>query len=158
MVKILKPGYLRKDMNMFKSVKAKTVEQYLDMVPADRKELFEFLHEFIQKTAPVLKPHFAYNMIGYGSFPYRNSKKEPIEWPVISLANQKNYISLYVCAVDHGTYVAEKFGKELGKVDVGKSCIRIKKREDLDLPTLKKVIQFAAKNPGLEGVGASKKK
>ncbi len=141
-------------MNMFKSTTAKTVAQYLEAVPADRKELIEFLHEFIQKAAPTLKPHFASNMLGYGSFPYRNAKKQPIEWPVIALANQKNYVSLYVCAVDKGTYVAEKFASDLGKASVGKSCIRFKKLEEIHLPTLKKVIQFAAKHPGFEGIGA----
>lgn len=142
---------------MFKATKAKTVAQYLAAVPADRKEVIDFLHAFIQKTAPKLKPYFAYNMIGYGAFPWRNYKNENIEWPIVSLANQKNYVSLYVCAVDKGTYVAEKFAKELGKVSVGKSCIRLKKLEDIHLPTLKKVIQFAEKFPGLAGVGASKK-
>jgi len=144
-------------MNMFKSTKAKTVAQYLAAVPAERKELIEFLHVFIQKSAPKLKPHFASNMIGYGSFPWRNYKHEMIEWPVISLANQKNYVSIYVCAVDNGRYIAEKYAKELGKVSVGKSCIRFKKREDINLPMLKKVIMLAAKNPGFEGIGAQKK-
>ncbi len=139
-------------MNMFKSVKTKTVKEYLAAVPADRKELMEFLHAFIQKTAPSLKSHFAYNMLGYGAFPYKNYKKEDIEWPVISLANQKGYVSLYVCAVNQGGYVAEQFAKELGNVSVGKSCIRIKKLENIHLPTLKKVILFAAKHPGLSGL------
>jgi uncharacterized protein YdhG (YjbR/CyaY superfamily) len=143
-------------MNMFKSVKAKTVAQYLAAVPADRKEMIEFLHAFIQKTAPKLKPHFAYNMLGYGAFPYQNYKKELIEWPVISLANQKNYVSVYVCSIHDGKYLAEMYAKELGKVSVGKSCIRFKRLEDIHLPTLKKVIQLAAKSPGLVGVGASK--
>lgn len=66
-------------MNMFKSVAAKTVAQYLAAIPSERKELFEFLHAFIQKSAPSLKPHFASNMLGYGSFPYTNYKKELIE-------------------------------------------------------------------------------
>jgi len=139
---------------MFKPTKAKSVESYLASIPKERKELMLFLHNFIKKTAPKLKPHFAYNMLGYGSFPYLNYKKEKINWPVVALANQKNYISLYVCALDKGVYIAEKFKNELGKVSVGKSCIRFKKLEDLNLPTLKKVLIFAAKNPGLKGVGA----
>jgi uncharacterized protein YdhG (YjbR/CyaY superfamily) len=140
-------------MNMFKSVKAKTVAQYLAAVPADRKELVTFLHKFIQKAAPKLKPHFAYNMLGYGSFPYKSSyQKETLEWPVISLANQKNYISIYVCAVNKGKYLAETYAKELGKVSVGKSCIRFKKIEDVHLPTLKKIITLAAKQPGFSGL------
>ncbi|MCA9389453.1 MAG: DUF1801 domain-containing protein, partial [Candidatus Magasanikbacteria bacterium] len=108
----------------------------------------DFLHEFIQKSVPKLKPHFAYNMLGYGSFPYVNYKKEQILWPTIAMANQKNYISIYVCAIDGKEYLAEKFKDDLGKVSVGKSCIRFKKLEDLHLPTLKKVLQLAAKSPG----------
>jgi len=145
-------------MNMFKSVKTKNIQEYLAAVPAERQEMVNFLHDFIQKAAPSLKPHFAYNMLGYGSFPYKNYKKEMIEWPIVALANQKNYVSVYVCAVDKGKYIAEKYKKELGKVSVGKSCIRIKKLEDVNLPVLKKVIQAAAKNPGLVGVGEQRKK
>ena len=140
-------------MNMFKSSKANTVEEYLDQVPSERKEIIDYLHKFIQKTAPSLKPHFAYNMLGYGSFPYKNYKKEDIVWPTIALANQKNYISLYVCSVQDGKYIAETHKDELGKVSVGKSCIRFKKLEDLNLKSLEEVIRLAEKNPGLDGAG-----
>ncbi len=145
-------------MNMFKPVKAKTVEEYLKAVPPERTETMQFLHNFIQETVPTLKSHFAYNMLGYGSFKYKNYKKEIINWPVISLASQKNYISLYVCAVENGEYLAEKNKAALGKVSVGKSCIRFKKLEDLDLDGLKKVLKMADQSPGLVGVGASASK
>lgn len=139
---------------MFKAVKATSVKEYLDMLPKERQEPILFLHKFIQKVAPKLKPHFAYNMLGYGSFPYRNYKHEPITWPVVSLASQKNYISLYVCAMDKDRYIAETYKTELGKVSVGKSCIRFKKIEDLNLKTLEKVLKLAQKSPGL--IGAEK--
>jgi hypothetical protein len=93
-------------------------------------------------------------MLGYGNFKYKNYKGEVIDWPTVALANQKNYISLYVCAVDNGQYIAEMYKDKLGKVSVGKSCIRFKKIEDLNLETLKKVIKLAEKSPGLIGVGA----
>ncbi len=134
---------------MFKPTKAKSVKEYMQALPPERREAIEFLHALIQKTTPSLKPHFAYNMLGYGSFPYKNYKKEMITWPVIALASQKNYISLYVCAVVNGAYIAEKHKKELGKVSVGKSCIRFRTIEDLNLVTLKKVLKEAEKNPGL---------
>lgn len=138
-------------MNMFKSVKATTVEEYLAQVPAERQDIINFLHQFIQKAAPSLKPHFAYNMLGYGSFPYKNYKKEDITWPVVSLANQKNYVSVYVCAVKDGKYIAEQNAARLGKVSVGKSCIRFKKLEDVNLDVLEEVIKAAEKSPGLAG-------
>lgn len=139
-------------MNMFKPSKATNVKEYFDQLPPERKEPMERLHQFIQKVAPSLKPHFAYNMPGYGNFKYKNYKKEVIDWPTISLASQKNYISLYVCSVENGQYVAEKYKHELGKVNVGRSCIRFKKLEDLDLKGLEKVIKIAEKNPGLTDV------
>jgi len=134
---------------MFKSVKAKSVKEYFDMLPKERREPMEFLHQLIQKTAPELKSIFATNMPGYGSFKCKNYKKEIIDWPVISLASQKNYMSLYVCGTENGGYIAEKYKDELGKVSVGKSCISFKKLEDLNLKTLEKVISLAAKSPGL---------
>jgi len=51
--------------------------------------------------------------------------------------------------LDNGEYVAEKNKHELGKVSVGKSCIRFKKVGDLNLDALKKIIKFAEKTPGL---------
>ena len=128
---------------MFKPVKAKTIKEYFDTIPRERRDSMEFLHKFIRQTAPSLQPNFIYNMPGYGSFQYKNNKKQELDWPIIALASQKNYISLYICAVDNGEYIAEKNKKELGKVSVGRSCIRFKKLEDLDLKTLEKVIKLA---------------
>ena len=136
-------------MNMFKKTKAKSVKEYLANVPDDRKAAVLFLHAFIQKAAPKLKSYFAYNMLGYGSFLYKNYRNEMITWPIIAMASQKNYISVYVCALTDGKYIAEKYQKELGKVSVGRSCIRFRKLADVKLPVLKKVIRLAAQNPGL---------
>ncbi len=138
-------------MNMFKSVKAQTINEYLENLSPDRREVIDFLHDFIRKTVPALKPHFASNMLGFGSFPYKNYKGEMIEWPTVALASQKNYISLYICAVANGEYIAEKHRAQLGKVSVGKSCIRFKKLTDLNLEILKRVLIAAEKSPGLVG-------
>lgn len=137
-------------MNMFKKVKAKTVKEYLAAIPTERKETIKHLHEFIQKTVPKLKPYFANNMIGYGKFKYSNYKKEIIDWPIVALANQKQYVSIYVCAVADGVYVAEKYKKNLGKAKVGRSCISFKTLEDVNLTALKDVLKLALKNPGLK--------
>lgn len=145
-------------MNMFKPTKARTAAEYFSALPNERREAMEFLDTFIKKTVPALKPNFIYNMPGYGTFEYTNSKKQILAWPVIALASQKNYISLYVCAIEDGEYIAEKYKDTLGKVSVGKSCIRFKNIDDLNLPELRKVILKAAKFPGLAGVGKKKEK
>jgi hypothetical protein len=139
-------------MNMFKPTKATSVQEYLAAVPPEQREAMDFLHDFIQKTAPTLTSHFANNMLGYGTFAYTNSKKQVGEWHTIGLANQKKYISVYVCCIEDGEYLAEKNKAELGNVTVGKSCISFKNLNDLNLETFKKVLKAAEKNPGLTGL------
>ncbi|MFV8375756.1 DUF1801 domain-containing protein [Flavobacterium sp. LB1P62] len=138
-------------MNMFAKNEAKSVAEYLLSVPEDRKKEIDFLHDFIQKAVPNLKPYFASNMIGYGSFYYLDSKKQKKDWPIIALANQKNYISIYICAVVEDTCAAEKHKKELGKLSKGLGCIRLKKIDDINLETLKIVLKLAEKKPGVVG-------
>jgi hypothetical protein len=138
-------------MNMFKKVKADSIPSYMAGLPEDRRAQVKALDALIRKTVPKLKPGFAYNMLGYGKVKYLNYKKELIDWPILALASQKQYISLYVCALEDGKYIAEKYKKELGKVSVGKSCVRFKKLEDLDKKGLVKVLKLAAKSPGLQG-------
>ncbi len=134
---------------MFKKVRAKSVREYLSAVPAERKEMILFLHNFILKTIPTLKSHFANSMLGYGTFKYKNYKKEIIDWPIIALANQKHYVSIYVCSVIDGAYVAERCKKELGNVKVGRSCISFRKLQDIHMPVLRRVLKEAARHPGL---------
>lgn len=134
---------------MFKKIKATSVEEYLKSIPENRKEDILSLHNFIKSTVPNLKSHFAYNMLGYGSFKYKNYKNQIIDWPIIALASQKNYISIYICATNNGKYIAEENKENLGKVKVGKSCIRFNKLKDINLDKLKEIIKLASKNPGL---------
>lgn len=143
---------------MFNNSKASTVDEYLDQIPEERKDIINFLHKFIQDTVPDLKVHFAYNMLGYGKFKYLSYKGEELDWPIIALANQKNYVSVYVCGVDSGEYIAERFKDKLGKVSVGKSCIRFNKLEKINLDVLKEVLLLAEKQPGLVGANQHKNK
>lgn len=83
-----------------------------------------------------------------------------VDWPTIAVASQQKYVSLYICAMEGREYIAEKYkqslashvGKtDLGKVSVGRSCIRFKKIEDLNLESLKKLLLKWPKNlPDLE--------
>lgn len=136
-------------MNMFKPINASSVEDYLRQLNPDRRQIINQLITLITKTAPSLKMHLAYNMLGFGTFKYLDYKKRQVEWPVIGLGSQKNYVSIYICAVDGQQYLAEKYATQLGKVNVGKSCIRFNKIDNLNLDILKTIINQAASNPGL---------
>lgn len=136
---------------MFAKNAAKSIAEYLLLVPDERKKVIDFLHTFIQEVVPNLKPYYASNMIGYGSFFYLDSKKEKREWPIIALANQKNYITIYVCALIEDKVAIEKYKKDLGKLTKSLSCIRFKEIEEINLETLKTVLNLAEKKPGVAG-------
>lgn len=124
---------------------ARTREEYLAKV-GEREPDVRQLDELIQKHAPDLKPTVGGgmygNMLAYGMMPYKpKSAKEWTEWPLVMLGAQKNHLALYVCAVDpDGKYVAEKYESKLGNVSCGKSCIRFKKFEDLNLETIEEML------------------
>lgn len=76
-------------MNMFKVTTAKTPEEYIDLITEPRKSQIKFLHDFIQKTVPKLKPLIIVGMIGYGKYRYKYVSGREGEWAIIALASQK---------------------------------------------------------------------
>jgi hypothetical protein len=83
------------------------------------------------------------HIIGYGTYSYQRSDGKQVEWFVVGLAQQKNYISVYLSAVEDGQYVSEKYGKDLGKVKVGKSSISFGSVADIDVARLKELVTKA---------------
>lgn len=133
---------------MFKPTTAKTPEEYIEGIAAPRRQEIEKLDQFIRDTVPGLKPFIISGMIGYGSYHYKYPSGREGEWALILLASQKNYISVYVCALDGEKYVAERYKDKLPKASIGKSCIRFKKFEDIDFAVLKEVLLKAEKHGG----------
>jgi hypothetical protein len=117
------------------NTKAKTPTEYLNGLEEPRKGEMKKLHQLIRKTVPNMKPVMMSGMIGYGPYHYKYPSGREGDWFTIGLASQKNYISVYVCAVDGKEYITEKNKDKLGKTSVGKSCIRFKKLEVLKKAT-----------------------
>ena len=83
-------------------------------------------------------------VLGYGLMPYRpRSARETTTWPLIALAAQKRHLSLYVCAVVDGAYLAEARAGQLGRVSCGKSCIRFTSLDRVDRDELTALLQDA---------------
>ncbi len=123
----------------------RTPSQYLASLPAERRVALTALHKAIRKAAPKLKPHIAYGNLGYGSYHYRYASGREGDFPVVGLASQKQHIGLYICICGENGHLPENNKKRLGKVSVGKSCIRFKKLDDLNLPVALELIRRAAK-------------
>ena len=128
---------------MFKKTAAKTPQEYIDNIEEPRKSQLKILDKLIRQTVPKLKPFILSGMIGYGTYHYKYASGREGDWAIICLANQKNYISVYICAIENGKYIAEKYKKDLPKARIGKSCIRFKNIDQIDLEVLKKILKEA---------------
>lgn len=129
---------------------AMTIDEYLQSLPAQRRDIIEALHQFISETAPNLKAKMWGKFIGYGHYHYRYESGREGEWFLIGLANNKSYLSLYICAANDDGYLAERNKDRLGNIKVGKSCIKFRKLEDLNLDVVAELICQAEKLSGVE--------
>jgi len=134
---------------MFKPTLALTPDAYIAAVPKPRRQDVEKIHELIQETVPMLKPHILSGMIGYGTYHYHYTSGTEGDWSLIALANQKNYISVYICSLENQKYIAEAYKDRLPKASIGKSCIRFKTLKDIDLSILIEIIKKAEKFGGV---------
>ena len=75
-------------------------------------------------------------IIGYGDYSYERSDGKTAAWFIVGLAQQKQYISVYVNAFDEDGYLTEKYADRLGKAKVGKSSISFRSLDDIDLDGL----------------------
>ena len=133
-------------MNMFKPTTAKDVEDYISQLAEPRKSEIQTLHEFIKKVLPKLDTKIYHNIIGYGGYHYKSPSGSSGDWFTVGLASQKNYISIYICAVDKNKeYLAEKYKDWFPKASIGKSCIRYKKFEDIDFDKLEQLLLVTEK-------------
>ena len=82
-------------------------------------------------------------IIGYGRVAYPRADGKEVEWFMVGLAKQKQYLSVYISAVEDGKYLSETSGPGLGKVKVGKSSISFKSVDDIDLEALGALVSRA---------------
>jgi uncharacterized protein YdhG (YjbR/CyaY superfamily) len=129
--------------------KAKTVEQYLKSLPEDRRKAIQQVRQTILENLPEgIEEMMQYGMIGYAVplsvYPpgYHCKKNEPL--PYCSLASQKNFMAIYMfCTYMNKAdqeWLKKEFKAQGKKLDMGKSCIRFKKIEDLPLDAIGKII------------------
>jgi len=120
---------------------APTPDEYIDSLPEDRKAAIMKLRKAIKKNLPKgFKETMSYGMIGYvvphSLYPpgYHCDPKLPL--PFLSIASQKNFISVYHMGLYADPAILKWFtgayAKAVpGKLDMGKSCLRFKKPEQI---------------------------
>jgi Domain of unknown function (DU1801) len=121
--------------------KATTVNEYLAEIPEDRQKVFVKLRNSIKKNLPKgFKEGIGYGMMGWSVphsiYPagYHCNPKDPL--PFMGMASQKNFIAVYHMGVYADPKLLKWFTEahakaSTKKLDMGKSCIRYKKPEDI---------------------------
>ena len=129
---------------------AKTVEEYLNSLPEERKLQVEKLHQLIIDHLPHgFESGMNYGMLGYyvphTLYPkgYHCKPTDPL--PFLALASQKNSINFYHMGLYANPSLYDWFVSEYPKycsrkLDIGKSCMRFKKEEDIPFELLAQLI------------------
>jgi hypothetical protein len=122
---------------------AKTPDEYFQSLPDDRKFAMAGLQQSLKNNLPEgFKEGMGYGMLCYSVphsiYPpgYHCDPKLPL--PFISLASQKNFVALYHMGIYANKELLDWFVAEFPKhtkykLDMGKSCIRFKKMDDIPL-------------------------
>ena len=120
---------------------ANSPDDYISQLPEERKEPMKKLRAIIKKNLPKgFEECINYNMIGYvvphETYPngYHCNPKLPL--PFMNIASQKNFIAVYHSGIYAKKELLDWFVNEYPKhakrkLDMGKSCIRFKKMDDI---------------------------
>lgn len=121
--------------------KADTIEEYINQLPEERKVVITKLRKVVKENLPKgFVEQINYNMPGYvvphSMYPsgYHCDPKLPL--PFMNIASQKNFVALYHMGMYANPEILEWFTSEYPryckrKLDMGKSCVRFKKMDDI---------------------------
>jgi hypothetical protein len=153
--------------------KAETPLEYLSELPEERQIPMDKLYKVINKNIPKgFEVGMGYGMLGWvvphKIYPagYHCKPKDPL--PFLSIASQKNFIAVYHMGVYADPKLLKWFTTEFpkhskSKLDMGKSCIRFKKMDDIpfkligELASKMTVKEWIAKYESAFNKGAKKK-
>ena len=128
-----------------------TPQEYINKLPDDRKAVISELRDIILRNLPEgFSEVINYKMIGYvvphSLYPkgYHCDPKQPL--PFINVASQKNFIALYHMGLYVNQDILKWFENEYpkyskNKLDMGKSCIRFKKIEQVPYQLIAQLAQ-----------------
>jgi len=116
-----------------------SVEKFLDGV-ADEKKRNDCLTvlEIMKQVTRSEPKMWGTSIVGFGSYCYRYESGRELDWFLTGFSPRKEALTLYFMPGFKGQ---GELLKKLGKHKTGKGCLYIKRIEDVDLPTLKKLIQ-----------------
>lgn len=134
-----------------KQAKEISPDQYVNSLPEDRKEAITQLRKIILKNIPKgFHEAISYGMLGYviphKLYPAGYHCNPELPLPFISLASQKNFIALYHMGMYADKKLLDWFTSEYpkhskAKLDMGKSCIRFKKIDQIPFKLIEELVK-----------------
>jgi hypothetical protein len=143
-------------MNMEKQIK-----EYIAAQPEPKRSEMQQLHHMILALMPGCKLWFLDGKdekgkivsnpnIGYGSQTVKYANGKTREFYQIGISGNTTGISVYIMGVNDKKYLAQKFGKELGKASVTGYCIRFKTLTDIKIDVLKAATQYGIEQTSIQ--------
>lgn len=132
-------------------INAISPDEYISKLPEERQEAMQKLREIIRKNLPKgFEETMSYGMIGYvvphSLYPagYHCEPKLPL--PFLNIASQKNFIAVYHSGIYADNTILDWFVAEYPKycktkLDMGKSCIRFKKIDQLPFELIGELVK-----------------
>ena len=133
------------------------IDNYIAGQPEPKRSDLQALHTHILKVLPKSKLWFLDGKdssgkivsnpnIGYGSYTIKYADGKTKEFYQIGLSANTTGISIYILGIKDKTYLAQTYGKDLGKASVTGYCIKFKKLKDINTDTLAAAIRFGFEN------------
>lgn len=128
---------------------ASTVSQYLNALPADRRNAISAVRKVINENLPDgYEEGMQFGMIGWyvplSMYPAGYGENPKVPLPLVALASQKSGMVLhFLCFYGHptlSTWFASEYKKSGRKLDMGQGCVRFKKLDDLALDIVGRTI------------------
>jgi len=134
------------------------IENYIASQPEPKRSEMQELHQLTLQVSPGCKLWFtdgknsdgkvvANPNVGYGFYTIKYADGTTKEFYRIGLSANTTGISVYVLGLEDKKYLAETFGKTLGKASVTGYCIKFKSIKDIDLDVLQAAIQYGLESP-----------
>jgi uncharacterized protein YdhG (YjbR/CyaY superfamily) len=108
------------------SSQAATVSEYIDELEGERREAVIRLRQVLKGAIPDLEETMSHGM------PYYTKGDA-----YYAIASQRHYLSLYVSDME----LLASYRDRLGKVNLGKSCVRFRRLENIDLTVVRDMLQ-----------------
>ena len=129
------------------------IREYVSGQPEAKRCDLEALHRTILEISPACKLWFLDGRndegkivsnpnIGYGRLTMKYTDGSTREFYRIGLSANKTGISIYIMGIEDKKYLAETFGKDLGKASVTGYCIRFKALKDINPEVLAAAIRY----------------